>query len=419
MLADKKTYEELLSDSTPKYKRKLVSTLSMLKKESKISEGKKWLYPTAENIPLLYCTPKIHKTGTPLHPIVDYTNTTGYCTSRWLADILGALVGKTKHHVQNSKYLTDELAKVVIDEEDILNSHDVVCEHVHQYTDWPSILSIVKDRLENEDIFLRDYSKEQGFKLTSDDVVNLQEFILTTTYFTFRGKIYRQLFGTAMRSPVSLIAATIFMEALELLHPPHGLLSKAMVSLCTQHPWNGAERLCTEADRPYKSGRQVRIHPIHLWNCQDGKIPFLDILIVKKEDGSVKLLTYRKPTHTDQYLNYKSHHPLHQKMGVIRTLFDKKDRIVTEDDDKIQEGGKVVHALQNCGYPQWVFKKVKDQMKVPKKQNTSKKVDSTNKSRGMVVIPYVQGVSQRVTEFTSPTVFQLLWNCTTQRTCAS
>ena len=38
-------------------------------------------------------------------------------------------------------------------------------------------------------------------------------------------------------------------------------------------------------------------------------------------------------------------------------------------------------------------------MKVPKKQNTSKKVDSTNKgrlSRGMVVIPYVQGVSERV-----------------------
>ena len=35
-------------------------------------------------------------------------------------------------------------------------------------------------------------------------------------------------------------------------------------------------------------------------------------------------------------------------------------------------------------------------MKVPKKQNTGKKVDSTNKSRRMVVIPYVHGVSERV-----------------------
>ena len=115
MLEDKKTYEELSSDPTPNYKRKFVATLSTLKKEGKISEGKyKWLYPTAENIPRLYCTPKIHKSGTPLRPIVDYTNTTGYCTSRWLADILGILVGKTKHHVQNSKHLADELVKVVI-----------------------------------------------------------------------------------------------------------------------------------------------------------------------------------------------------------------------------------------------------------------------------------------------------------------
>ena len=35
-------------------------------------------------------------------------------------------------------------------------------------------------------------------------------------------------------------------------------------------------------------------------------------------------------------------------------------------------------------------------MKVPKKQNVNQKVDSTNKSRSMVVLPYVQGVSECV-----------------------
>ena len=74
----------------------------------------------------MYCTPKIHKNNCPLRPIVDYTGTIGYNTSRWLADILGGLVGKTKHHFQNSKHLAEELQGVVIEEEDILNSHDVV-----------------------------------------------------------------------------------------------------------------------------------------------------------------------------------------------------------------------------------------------------------------------------------------------------
>ena len=61
MLGDKKTYEQLPDDPTPKYKRKLVATLGNLKKECKITESKyRELYPTAENVPRLYCTLKIH-----------------------------------------------------------------------------------------------------------------------------------------------------------------------------------------------------------------------------------------------------------------------------------------------------------------------------------------------------------------------
>ena len=35
-----------------------------------------------------------------------------------------------------------------------------------------------------------------------------------------------------------------------------------------------------------------------------------------------------KKTHTDKYLNFISHHPLHQKLGVIRTLFNRCDDIL-------------------------------------------------------------------------------------------
>ena len=72
-----------------------------------------------------------------------------------------------------------------------------------------------KNRLEKEKI-LKEYNKEHGFKLESEEIIQLLQFILTTTYFTFRGKIFRQLSETAMGSQVSPIAANIFfMEALE------------------------------------------------------------------------------------------------------------------------------------------------------------------------------------------------------------
>jgi len=64
------------------------------------------------------------------------------------------------------------------------------------------------------------------------------------------------------------------------------------------------------------------------------QIPFLDALLVRREDGSVKLLVYRTKLHTDQYLNFSSHHPLNHKLAGIRTLLERCYSIVTEEHDQ-------------------------------------------------------------------------------------
>ena len=77
----------------------------------------------------------------------------------------------------------------------------------------------------------------------------------------------------------------------------------------------------------------------------------MDAKVSRQEDGSMKVEVYRKKTHTDQYLNFESHHPLQHKLGVVRTLYDRCDNIVTQPTDAVKETGHVNKALGACGYP--------------------------------------------------------------------
>jgi hypothetical protein len=131
----------------------------------------------------------------------------GYNIYRSLADILAPLVGTTTHHVKNSQHLAQELGEILLEEGEIFVSHDVVS----LFTNTPieETLKIIRTRLE------LDKDLKNRTLLEVDDIMVLMNFVLTTTYFSFRGIIYKQKFGAAMGSPVSPLAANIFMEWLE------------------------------------------------------------------------------------------------------------------------------------------------------------------------------------------------------------
>jgi hypothetical protein len=127
MLSDKDTYEPLKRDPTKKYKAELIKILNQLVADEKITKEQYWyLYPTLEKVPRMYGSPKIHKEGTPLRPIVDYIQTIAYRLSRDLADILQPLVGRTDHHTENSQELVKEISSLKVDPDKMLVSYDVV-----------------------------------------------------------------------------------------------------------------------------------------------------------------------------------------------------------------------------------------------------------------------------------------------------
>ena len=82
----------------------------------------------------------------------------------------------------------------------------------------------------------------------------------------------------------------------------------------------------------------------------------MDTLTVVKEDGSINTRVYRKSTHTDQYLSFQSNHPLEHKRGVVNTLMNRADTVVSDGPDREKEKEHVRKALKVNGYPDWVFK---------------------------------------------------------------
>ena len=63
----------------------------------------------------------------------------------------------------------------------------------------------------------------------------------------------------------------------------------------------------------------------------DGTLHFLDVLVIPQPDGSLSTAVYRKPTHTNQYLQWDSHDAISAKYSVISTLFTGPKKFVPQN----------------------------------------------------------------------------------------
>ena len=274
-----------------------------------------------------------------------------------------------------------DIKMVLCHKDDMFVSHDAVSLFTN--TPIPQSIEIISNKLK------KDQTLKKRTLLAPEDIVELLEFVLTTTYFMFRGQVYQQKFGTAMGSPASPIVANLFMEDLE---------QRAMPSASAELRPTLWKRYVDDTLEVIKRGK-VDAWSAHLNNMDptgsikftheietDNTIAFLDTLLERKEDGSVKVKAYRKKTHTNQYLAFDSHHPLHQKLGVPRTLLNRCDEIVTEEEDRKEERNTIKNALNICCYPDWTIKREEENLrnKEETKGKGNSRKESSEKNKGML-----------------------------------
>jgi hypothetical protein len=191
------------------------------------------------------------------------------------------------------------------------------------------------------------------FKL-QEEVYQLIYICLTTTYFKFNDRIYEQTNGVAMGSPLSPIIAEIFMEHLE-----NQLLESSPFkpTMCVRYvddvflAWPHGEM---ELHNFLKLANEQ--HPNIAFTMErekENKLPFLDVLVMK-ENNHLMFRTYKKPTHTNRYIDASSHHHPAQLNGVIKTLYNRITNIcdpkfIIEDTNSLIQNvcGKRFPEIQN------------------------------------------------------------------------
>ena len=72
----------------------------------------------------------------------------------------------------------------------------------------------------------------------------------------------------------------------------------------------------------------------------NGKLAFLDTFL-KRNNGEISVLVYRKPKHTDQYLQYSSHHQISCKESAVSSLFNRAYSIIKNKDDLHKENVRI------------------------------------------------------------------------------
>ena len=80
-------------------------------------------------------------------------------------------------------------------------------------------------------------------------------------------------------------------------------------------------------------------------------IPFLDTLVTWQADNSLSITVYCKPTHTDQYLQWDSHHSLSAKYSVIGTLSHRAKTVCTIPELLQKELTHPRNAMGKCNCP--------------------------------------------------------------------
>ena len=380
ILSDQTKFRELQEDPTIKRENKLVQFLLRLKKDGSITESfYEKVRPSGSQPARLYGLPKIHKPNHPLRPICSSVQAYNYKLASELASILTS-------HASNS--FTVRSTFDFVNEINGLTSNKF---HICSF-DVTSLFTCIPIN-ETIDIAIH-YAFENTDKiqgLTRKNFKKLLEMSTKETNFSFNDKIYDQIDGVAMGSPLAPVMANIFMRYLEEKFSNFGGVLPAFY-----------RRYVDDSFLLFENKNDVgpfyefmnSLHPNIKFTLEEESpgslsFAFLDVKIMRS-DNTFTTQTYFKPTFTGLYTNWFSFTPRKYKINLVKCLLSRAWKICSNQQLFSEDWLKIKENLVKNQYPEALLNALQRNF-VEKQNNATTETDPVTtvpKIEVSLVLPY-------------------------------
>lgn len=212
---------------------------------------------------------------------------------------------------------------------------------------------------------------QENFPVPKSHFLELVELCLNFQSFSFSDEEFSQIHGLAMGSPLSPVAACLYMEMMEEEH-----FFRIMGNDVVWYRYIDDVLVVApddlDLDRKLKELNEVeRRIQFTIEKEHEDSLPFLDILIIKKPDG-VKYRVYRKNTNKEDYIHYFSAHSKRIKSGVVIGFFLRAMRVCSQEYLQ-EECEHIMGSFQNLKYPKAFILDCRNKAKRIKETSNKKK----------------------------------------------
>ncbi len=345
ILNDSTKFKCRFDDPTISRERRLTNLLLKLKNQGHISKEIYYLTkPTGSRPGRLYGLPKIHKDNIPLRPVVSAVGTYNYGLGKLLKQMLSNVV-------QNDVVIKDTFGFVnaLRSLPKSASKYKMVSFDVSSlYTNIP-----VNETIE---IVLKHLYDTQGACTTipKDDMKKLLKFATQDSHFLFNGKVYDQIDGVSMGSPLAPLLAEIFLQDFEKKHLH--VFDEMGIGYWKRYVDDTFvlldPRLCSD----HVCARLSQLHPavqftVEKENKDNNSIPFLDALIQRQAGIGFETKIYRKPTFSGLITKWDSFIPKRYKYNAISSMVYRAIKICSTYQALHDQFEFIRELALNNGYP--------------------------------------------------------------------